>query len=62
MFKVVLVDRDYGSVTLQSQEDLKNEYAKNGIKLSLNHFTNEEELIENCKDAEVLLYWESNHK
>lgn len=55
MFKVVLVDRDYGSVTLQSQEDLKNEYAKNGIKLSLNHFTNEEELIENCKDAEVLL-------
>ena len=53
MFKVVLVDRDYGSVITKSGR-LKKRICKNGIKLSLNHFTNEE-LIENCKDAEVLL-------
>jgi len=55
MFKAVLVDRDYGSVSLRNQEYLKSEYAKKNIELRLEHFTKEEELIENCKDAEALL-------
>lgn len=55
MFKAVLVDRDYGSVTLENQQYLKNEYAKSNINLSLHHFKSEDELIKNCIDAEVLL-------
>jgi D-3-phosphoglycerate dehydrogenase / 2-oxoglutarate reductase len=55
MFKAVVVDRDYGSVALQSQNGLAQEYAKSDIELSLHHFKSEEELIENCKDADALL-------
>ncbi|MEL7649996.1 MAG: C-terminal binding protein [Sedimentibacter sp.] len=55
MFNAILVDRDYGSVSLQKQELLKSEYEKNGIYLSLHHFKSEKELIETCVDADALL-------
>ena len=55
MFKAVLVDKDYGSVSLQKQEFLKSEYAKNNIDLSLYHFKSERELIETCIDADAIL-------
>ena len=31
MWNAVIVDRDYGSVSLENQKYIKEEYAKNGI-------------------------------
>lgn len=55
MWNAVIVDRDYGSVSLENQKYIKEEYAKNGISLRLAHYTTPDEIIANCKDADVIL-------
>jgi D-3-phosphoglycerate dehydrogenase len=55
MYKAVIVDRDYGSISIDKQHLIKEEYNKNGIKLALNHFKTPEEIIENCKDVDIIL-------
>lgn len=55
MLNAVIVDRDYGSVSLEKQEYIKAQYAKNGINLRMEHYVTPEEIIENCKDADAIL-------
>lgn len=55
MWNAVIVDRDYGSVSLEKQDYIRKEYAKNGINLRLAHYKTPEEILENCKDADVIL-------
>jgi len=55
MWNAVIVDRDYGSVSLENQKYIKEEYAKNGISLRLAHYSTPEEILANCKDADVIL-------
>lgn len=55
MWNAVIVDRDYGSVSLENQEYIKQQYAKNGINLRLAHYRTPEEILENCKDADAIL-------
>jgi len=55
MYKAVLVDRDYGSVTIEKQNYIKSEYEKRGISLELQHYTTSEEIISGCKDVDIIL-------
>lgn len=55
MWNAVIVDRDYGSVSLENQEYIKQQYANNGINLRLAHYRTPEEILENCKDADAIL-------
>lgn len=55
MWNAVIVDRDYGSVSLENQEYVKQQYANNGINLRLVHYRTPEEIVENCKDADAIL-------
>lgn len=55
MWNAVIVDRDYGSISLENQEYIKQQYAKNGINLRLAHYRTPEEILENCKDADAIL-------
>lgn len=53
--KAVVVDKDYGSVTASELETVKQAYSKAGIELELRHFKTEDEIIEGCKGAAVIL-------
>ena len=53
--RAIVVDKDYGSVTAEELEIVKAAYAKAGIGLEARHFTTEEEIIEGCGDAEIIL-------
>lgn len=62
--KAVVVDKDYGSVTLEELEQVKAAYEKAGITLSYLDYQvlaerqkepSEEEIIAGCKDAQVIL-------
>lgn len=55
MWNAVIVDRDYGSVSLENQDYIKEQYAKNGINLRLEHYATPEEILEHCKDADAIL-------
>ena len=55
MWNAVIVDRDYGSVSLDKQEFLKHEYSKYGINVRIEHFKTPEEILNSCKDADALL-------
>ncbi|MDF2524579.1 MAG: Phosphoglycerate dehydrogenase [Clostridiales bacterium] len=55
MYKAVVVDKDYGSVSLENLLYIKSEYEKNGIELALFHCANEDEIIDACKDADAIL-------
>lgn len=53
--KAVIVDKDYGSVTPDEVEIVKEAYGKAGIELIAVHYETEDEIIEGCRDAEVIL-------
>ena len=55
MLKATVVDRDYGSVDIEKLQFIKDEYAARGIELTLEHYTDEDEIIDNCKDCDALL-------
>lgn len=55
MWKAVIVDRDYGSVSLERQEYIRVQYEKNRIALRLEHYATPEEILQNCQDADVIL-------
>lgn len=55
MKTAVVVDKDYGSITLEELESLKKELEKDGIMLRLCHFQTEEEIINNCQEVEAIL-------
>ncbi|SNT26167.1 D-3-phosphoglycerate dehydrogenase [Anaerovirgula multivorans] len=55
MWNAVIVDRDYGSVSLEKQKYIKEQYAQNRINLRLEHYPTPDEIIANCKDADAIL-------
>lgn len=55
MWNAVVVDRDYGSVSLKKQQQMQEQYSKNGINLRLEHYVTPEEIIKGCQDADVIL-------
>ncbi|WP_312045642.1 C-terminal binding protein [Anaerotignum sp.] len=55
MYQAVMVDRYYGSVSLENQEYIKEAYKQNGINLRLEHYITPEEIIAGCPDADVIL-------
>ncbi|WP_406541711.1 hypothetical protein [Clostridium ljungdahlii] len=55
MWNAVIVDRDYGSVSLENQNYIKKQYFQNGINLRLEHYNTSEEIINGCQDADVIL-------
>lgn len=55
MWKAVIVDCDYGSVSPKNQEYIKEQYAKKGIDLRLAHYKTPQEILEHCKDADAIL-------
>ena len=55
MWNAVVVDRDYGSVSLEKQQLLVENYAKKGMNLRLEHFKTDDEIVAGCADADALL-------
>ncbi len=53
--KAVVVDKDYGSVSAAELEIVGKAYQKAGIDLECRHFTTEDEIIEGCRGAEIIL-------
>lgn len=55
MKKAVVVDKDYGSVSLDKLEALKAEYAQRGVELELMQLSTEDEIIAGCSGAQAIL-------
>ena len=55
MKRAVVVDKDYGSVTVQELTELQQKLANAGIELGLFHCTTEDEIIACAGDAEIIL-------
>lgn len=55
MWNAVIVDRDYGSISLENQEYIKQQYAANGINLRMAHYRTPQEILEHCQDADAIL-------
>lgn len=55
IMRAVIVDKDYGSVTPAEVEIVRKAYKEAGIELEAAHYTTEDEIIEGCRDAEVIL-------
>lgn len=53
--KAIVVDKDYGSVSPAEIEQVRDAYAEKGIELEACHFTSEEEIIQNCGQADAIL-------
>lgn len=53
--KVVVVDKNYGSVNAEKLERLKEDYAKAGIACSLEDFATEDEIIAGCAGVQAIL-------
>lgn len=53
--KAIVVDRDYGSVTPQEIGVVKKAYEEAGITLIAEHFVTEDDIISECKDADIIL-------
>ena len=53
--KAVVVDKDYGSATMEELEIVCRAFAEKGIELKACHFTTEEEIIEGCRGAIAIL-------
>lgn len=53
--KAVVVDKDYGSASPQELETIRKAYEKAGIELTAAHYTTEDEIIEGCKGADIIL-------
>ena len=48
VYKAVVVDKDYGSVSYEELQRVKEAYAAAGIELELAHYVTEDEIIEGC--------------
>ena len=46
VYKAVVVDKDYGSVSYEELQRVKEAYAAAGIELELAHYVTEDEIIE----------------
>ena len=55
MKKAIVVDKNYGSVTIEDLVILQKRFAEAGIELELAHFNSEEEIIAGCQDADAIL-------
>lgn len=55
MKKAVVVDKNYGSVTLAELDELQKKLAQQNIELALCHCTGEDEIIACARDAEIIL-------
>jgi phosphoglycerate dehydrogenase-like enzyme len=53
--KAIVVDKDYGSVTVEELELVKQAYRQAGIELEAHHLETEDEIISVCHDAEIIL-------
>ena len=53
--RAVVVDKNYGSVTPEELEIVREAYAKAGITLAAEHYTTEDEIIAGCADAQIIL-------
>ena len=54
-WKAVVVDKDYGSVTPAELEQVRAAYEAADIELVACHFKTEDEIIEGCRGAQVIL-------
>jgi len=54
-YKAVVVDKDYGSVSAEELQIVKEAFAKADIELVACHFKSEEEIIAGCGDAVCIL-------
>ncbi len=55
MFTAVIVDTNYGSVSLESQATIQKAFKANNIDLRLEQYDTAEEIIAGCQDADVIL-------
>lgn len=55
MFKAVVVDKDYGSVSYEELQKVQAAYADAGIQLELRHYVSEDEIIQGCQGAVAIL-------
>lgn len=53
--KAIVVDKDYGSVKQDELDIVCKAYAEAGIEMEACHFTTENEIIENCQSADIIL-------
>lgn len=53
--KVRLVDADYGSLNKEDIQQLKAAYEQSGIAFEADHFKTDQEIVDNCQDADGLL-------
>lgn len=55
MLNAVIVDSEYGSVSLEKQIYLVEKYQENGINLRLAHYETPEEIVANCQGVDAIL-------
>lgn len=53
--KAIVVDKDYGSIKPEELDHVEAAYNSAGISLERYHLTSEDEIIEKCKDADIIL-------
>ena len=53
--KAIVVDKDYGSVSVRELMELQESYKQAGIELEAYHFQTEEEIMEGCRGADAIL-------
>ncbi len=53
--KAVVVDKEYGSVTQEELEEVREAYSRSGISLEEENFLTEEEIIAGCQGAIAIL-------
>lgn len=55
MLKAIIVDKDYGSVSLDKLQKLQEDYATIGIDCEMAHLSGEDEIIERSMDVQAIL-------
>lgn len=55
VFNAVIVDSNYGSVSLDKQKYIQEQYKQKGISLRIEHYTTPEEIIAGCQEADAIL-------
>lgn len=53
--KAVVIDKDYGSVTPEELGRVREAYERAGIVLLAEHFAGEEEIVQGCQEADMIL-------
>lgn len=55
MWNAVIVDSNYGSVNMENQKYILQQYEQNGICLRIEDYTTPEEIIAGCQEADAIL-------